>query len=155
LAEFTRERKIGLIFVNLPLTREYLDPTRLKYEQEFKAFMAQSAQGMGFTFLDFSQSELSMNGYFSDPSHLNRYGGYAVSGKLVKALPWQNLLSNPNFRVPVLTAVTKVDTCFHQFLHGRDLCHRMFPFFHDVSEAPLGFCRGEDALWLLTSERLQ
>lgn len=96
LAEFTRERKIGLIFVNLPLTREYLDPTRLKYEQEFKAFMAQSAQGMGFTFLDFSQSELSVNGYFSDPSHLNRYGGYAVSGKLVKALPWQNLLSNPN-----------------------------------------------------------
>ncbi|MFM7368987.1 MAG: DUF1574 domain-containing protein, partial [Sphaerospermopsis kisseleviana] len=33
MIEFTKNKKISLVFVNMPLTGDYLDPVRLKYEQ--------------------------------------------------------------------------------------------------------------------------
>ncbi|MEG4022075.1 hypothetical protein [Microcoleus sp. S13C4] len=76
---FTKARKIPLIFVNLPLTDDYLDGTRLWAEQQFRQRMQQLSQQKGFAFRDLSQRWPGRNDYFFDPSHLNRFGAIAVS----------------------------------------------------------------------------
>ncbi|MBE9184974.1 hypothetical protein IQ270_09675 [Microcoleus sp. LEGE 07076] len=76
---FTKTRKIPLIFVNLPLTDDYLDPTRRWAEQQFGQRMQQLSQQKGFAFRDLSQRWPGRNDYFLDPSHLNRFGAIAVS----------------------------------------------------------------------------
>ncbi len=90
LALFARQQQIALVFVNLPLSSEYLDPVRREYEDQFQQFMRRSASQFGFTFRDLSQEWLLQHDYFSDPSHLNRYGAYAVSEKLARdsLIPW-------------------------------------------------------------------
>ena len=52
---FTKARKIPLIFVNLPLTDDYLDGTRLRAEQQFRQRMDQLSRQKGFAFRDLSQ----------------------------------------------------------------------------------------------------
>ncbi|MBD1883260.1 hypothetical protein [Microcoleus vaginatus] len=76
---FTKARKIPLIFVNLPLTNDYLDGTRLWAEQQFRQRMQQLSRQKGFAFRDLSQRWPGRNDYFFDPSHLNRFGAIAVS----------------------------------------------------------------------------
>jgi hypothetical protein len=76
---FTKARKIPLIFVNLPLTDDYLDGTRLRAEQQFRQRMDQLSRQKGFAFRDLSQRWPGRNDYFFDPSHLNRFGAIAVS----------------------------------------------------------------------------
>ncbi|MEG4073820.1 hypothetical protein QUA30_14080 [Microcoleus sp. Pol14C2] len=76
---FTKARKIPLIFVNLPLTDDYLDGTRLWAEQQFRQRMQQLSRQKGFAFRDLSQRWPGRNDYFVDPSHLNRFGAIAVS----------------------------------------------------------------------------
>lgn len=92
IAEFTRKHGIKLIFVNLPLTRDYLDSTRRRYEAEFQQYMWQLAAQEQFMFRDLSQQpSLMQNGYFADPSHINRHGARAVAFHLAKdaTIPWQ------------------------------------------------------------------
>ncbi len=93
LALFAQNRQVALIFVNLPLTQDYLDSTRRRYEEQFQAQMQQWAQQFRFVYRDLSQSFLTQTDYFSDPSHLNRYGGYAVSQRLAQdaLIPWGQL----------------------------------------------------------------
>jgi len=93
LALFAQNRQIALIFVNLPLTQDYLDPTRRRYEEQFQTQMQRWAQQLRFVYRDLSQSFLTQTDYFSDPSHLNRYGGYAVSQRLAQdaLIPWGQL----------------------------------------------------------------
>ncbi|MEG4325693.1 hypothetical protein QUB37_18550 [Microcoleus sp. AT3-A2] len=79
---FTKARKIPLIFVNLPLTNDYLDGTRLRAEQQFRQRMQQLSRQKGFAFRDLSQRWPGRNDYFVDPSHLNRFGAIAVSSLL-------------------------------------------------------------------------
>jgi hypothetical protein len=96
IATFAQARQIPLIFVNLPLTQDYLDPARQAYETQFRQHMQQLAATAGFIFRDLSQQqELMQNEYFADPSHLNRYGASAVAARLAadSAIPWQSLLS--------------------------------------------------------------
>ncbi|MGM3304967.1 DUF1574 domain-containing protein [Anabaena sp. WFMT] len=91
LLEFTKSQKISLVFVNTPLTADYLDPVRTKYEQEFQQYMLNvSTTNTNFIYRDLSQIWLKANEYFSDPSHLNRYGAYEVSKKLAvdPMIPW-------------------------------------------------------------------
>jgi len=90
LLQFTQARQISLVFVNLPLTKNYLDPVRSKYETEFQQYMQQLAIGKGLIFRDLSQLWPSKNDYFSDPSHLNRYGAAEVSNHLATdpMIPW-------------------------------------------------------------------
>jgi hypothetical protein len=76
---FTKARKIPLIFVNLPLTDDYLDGTRLSAEQQFRQRMQQLSRQKGFAFRDLSQRWPGRNDYFFDPSHLNHFGAIAVS----------------------------------------------------------------------------
>jgi hypothetical protein len=80
--QFTQSQKISLVFVNMPLTEDYLDPVRIKYEQEFQQYMLRLAINPNFVYRDLSQQWLKTNDYFSDPSHLNRFGAYEVSKKL-------------------------------------------------------------------------
>ncbi len=91
LLKFTQASKIPVVFVNLPLTEDYLDPTRLEYEQEFRDYMVKlSLKHPGFIFRDLSEQWTTRYSYFSDPSHLNRYGAYAVANKLAQdvKIPW-------------------------------------------------------------------
>uniref|UniRef100_A0A7C3ZMJ8 DUF1574 domain-containing protein n=1 Tax=Planktothricoides sp. SpSt-374 TaxID=2282167 RepID=A0A7C3ZMJ8_9CYAN len=86
----TKARKIPLLIVNLPLTSDYLDRSRLSREWEFHQYMQQQARVLGFVWRDLSQSNLSRNEYFQDPSHLNMYGATAVARTLAndRSLTW-------------------------------------------------------------------
>ena len=90
LTEFTKVRNINLVFVNMPLTEDYLDPVRTAYEQEFKKYMQQLAAQTGLIFRDHSLLWPQARESFSDPSHLNRYGAIAVSKQLAQdpMIPW-------------------------------------------------------------------
>ncbi|HAX77505.1 MAG TPA: DUF1574 domain-containing protein [Cyanobacteria bacterium UBA11372] len=90
LVQFTQAREIPLVFINLPLTEEYLDTARRKYEQEFTLYMLRLSLSREFTFRDWSTLWPSKNEYFSDPSHLNRYGAAAVAERLAQdpLIPW-------------------------------------------------------------------
>lgn len=84
--KFAYAQQVPVVFVNLPLTATYLDPVRTLYEQEFLKFMQRFARYHQLTFCDFSHRGLSQNEYFTDPSHLNRYGAAAVSRLLANDL---------------------------------------------------------------------
>jgi hypothetical protein len=90
LAQFSQEHKIPLIFVNLPLTSDYLDPTRKRHEEAFQQQMLQLSTQLGFVYRDLEQAFVARPNYFSDPSHLNRYGAYEVSRRLAMdvMIPW-------------------------------------------------------------------
>ena len=76
---FVKSRKIPLVFVNLPLTDDYLDGTRRYAEQQFRQQMQQLSRQKGFAFRDLSQRWQNRNEYFFDPSHLNQFGARSVS----------------------------------------------------------------------------
>jgi len=86
---FAQQQKIPLVFVNLPLTQDYLDSVRWRREQQFQQFM-QRQVGQGFVFIDLESQWPTQNQYFTDPSHLNRYGAAAVSNLLAanRQIPW-------------------------------------------------------------------
>jgi hypothetical protein len=91
MLQLTRSHNIPVVFVNLPLTQEYLDPARLQHEQEFTQYMIQlSLDQQGLVFRDLGQLWLRQNDYFSDPSHLNRYGASQISHRLAQdpMIPW-------------------------------------------------------------------
>ena len=91
ITSFTQARKISLVFVNLPLTSEYLDPRRSEHENEFARSMTESATELKFTYRDLSRVLDQQNALFSDPSHLNRYGAYVVAQRLARdgLMPWR------------------------------------------------------------------
>ncbi len=84
LLQFTQAHDVGVVFVNLPLTKDYLDPTRTAYEEKFQQYMRSAAMNKGLIFRDLSQLLLTKPDFFSDPSHLNRYGAYKVSNHLAR-----------------------------------------------------------------------
>lgn len=88
--QFTQANQIPVVFVNLPLTTEYLDPVRTKHEQEFELYMLRLSLGQHFIFRNWNKLWPTRNDYFSDPSHLNRYGALAVSNRLAQdpLIPW-------------------------------------------------------------------
>ena len=90
LLQYTQTRDIDLVFVNLPLTQDYLDPVRSQYEEQFQRYMHAQALEKGLIFRDLSELLLAKPDYFSDPSHLNRYGAYQVSKHLANdpMIPW-------------------------------------------------------------------
>ncbi len=85
---------VTVIFVNTPLTQEYLDPFRSGHEQTFRQYMIDTAlQQDKFVFRDLSRLWLEQpdyHQYFSDPSHLNRYGAVKMSTHLARdpLVPW-------------------------------------------------------------------
>lgn len=99
VADFAREHGITLVFVHLPLTRDYVaDPVRRSYEAEFQQHMWQLADQERFMFRNLSQQPALMNnGYFADPSHINRHGARAVALFLAadSTIPWRIARSAP------------------------------------------------------------
>lgn len=92
LADFAQKHGITLVFVNLPLTRDYLDPVRRNYEAQFQQHMWKLADREQFIFRNLSQQpELMQNNYFADPSHINRHGARATAFHLAAdvTIPWQ------------------------------------------------------------------
>jgi hypothetical protein len=89
-ADYVKQQGGNLVFVNLPLSDDYLDADRRDREAQFQQFMIQSASTMGFTYRNMTELWKTEHDYFSDPSHLNRYGAYAVSQQLAKdpLVPW-------------------------------------------------------------------
>jgi hypothetical protein len=89
--DFSQRNEIPLVFINTPLTDEYLDAYRTNAETAFLQFMLQlSATESGFIFRDLGQIWPQRYDYFSDPSHLNRYGAYQVSNRIAQdpMIPW-------------------------------------------------------------------
>ncbi|USR91337.1 hypothetical protein NEA10_00925 [Phormidium yuhuli AB48] len=92
--EFCQSRNIPLILVNLPLTNEYLDPARRRYERQFQEFLQQQGQKSGVWVRDLSNQWRDRPDFFADPSHLNREGAAAVAQRLAQdtELPWDSFL---------------------------------------------------------------
>lgn len=91
LLQHTQAREIPVVFVNTPLTDEYLDDYRMDAERDFQRLMFQlSATEDQFIFRDLGQLWPRQYNYFSDPSHLNRYGAAQVSARLAQdiMIPW-------------------------------------------------------------------
>ncbi len=88
--EFTQTQKISLVFVNMPLTKDYLDQVRSKYEQEFQQYMTSQVANSNLIYRDLTKLFPQTTKNFSDPSHLNRFGAYEVSKKLANdpMIPW-------------------------------------------------------------------
>lgn len=91
ILKYTALRKVPVVFVNMPLTANYLDPIRSKYEEYFQQYILNKSKvNDNFIFRDLTELWPQKNDYFSDPSHLNRYGAYKVSKKLAidPMIPW-------------------------------------------------------------------
>lgn len=85
LLSFAQQQSIPIVFVNTPLTDEYLDDYRQQAEDAFRKHMLElSTSESGFIFRDLSMLWPERYDYFSDPSHLNRYGAYQVSNHLAQ-----------------------------------------------------------------------
>jgi hypothetical protein len=91
---FARSRRIPLILVSLPLSQDYLDSSRLNYEQQFQTYLQQQGQTQGFLVVDLLLQWLDQDSYFADPSHLNRRGAKAIAQQLAThpAIPWNRLI---------------------------------------------------------------
>jgi hypothetical protein len=90
LCAYLKQQHSALVFVNLPLTTDYLDADRRTYEAQFQQSMIQWAKAYGFTYRNLAELWKTEGNYFSDPSHLNRYGAYAVAQQLAQdaLIPW-------------------------------------------------------------------
>ncbi|OUC11818.1 MAG: hypothetical protein B0A82_25710 [Alkalinema sp. CACIAM 70d] len=90
IADYTKTKNISLVFVNLPLTMEYLDVHRREHEEAFQQYMTEKAAAWGFTYRNLAYQWKTQNELFSDPSHLNRYGAYVVSQAIAQdaLIPW-------------------------------------------------------------------
>ncbi len=96
ILRFASEKDISIVFVNTPLTDEYLDSHRNRSEKAFQRYMLQAAERYsGLTYRDLGQLWPQGYDYFSDPSHLNRYGAYKVSERLAEdpLISWPDPLS--------------------------------------------------------------
>jgi Protein of unknown function (DUF1574) len=91
LLDFLQQKNIPIVFINTPVTREYLDGARSRYERQFLEYMQNIAQTKGLIFKDFSLLFPEKIDYFSDPSHLNQYGGTELSLQIAKdpTIPWR------------------------------------------------------------------
>jgi hypothetical protein len=99
LLEFTQSHEIPMVFVNTPLTDEYLDDYRRDAETQFlKSMLRHSTTTSGFIFRDLGQVWPDRYDYFSDPSHLNRYGAYQVSNQLAQdpMIAWPRSTDSPS-----------------------------------------------------------
>ena len=79
---FASEKQIPLVIVNLPLSTDYLDSVRLAREAQFRLLMERQSASGEFVFINLVEEWKNQNQYFTDPSHLNRYGAAAVANFL-------------------------------------------------------------------------
>lgn len=112
IAAFTRTHEIPLIFVNLPLSADYLDETRLFYERQFQQYLATEAALGDFTVVDLLQEWPNRNHIFADPSHLNRFGAAEVATRVAADpnIPWNIFDTTTEANLAESTADTDAET---------------------------------------------
>ncbi len=113
LANFARANGSQIIFVNLPLSGNYLDDYRLYYEGQFQQFLQAQSGALGFEVVDLLTQWRAQPGLFADPSHINQEGAAAIATQLAqhpKLLAALNQRLN-NFAQPVESepANTQID----------------------------------------------
>lgn len=88
--QFLRSRNILLVFVNLPLSNDYLDGVRLGYERQFQQFLQGWANRGTLTLVDLLEDWRWRSHLFADPSHINRYGAREIAALLAAdgRIPW-------------------------------------------------------------------
>jgi len=95
---YTQDMGVNLVFVNMPLTDVYLDSARMTFESEFQDYL-RTQEDLGLQVQDWillwSGGEYD---YFSDPSHLNRYGAEAIATELAQTpeIDWTEQLTINN-----------------------------------------------------------
>ena len=90
VTKFLRAHNIPLVFVNLPLSADYLDAVRLRYERQFQTFLRGWANQGFLTLVDLLEQWRQQPDLFADPSHINRFGAVEVA-RLIAAdtrIPW-------------------------------------------------------------------
>jgi lysophospholipase L1-like esterase len=94
ISDITRRQKIPLVFVNLPLSSDYLDEARFFYERLFQEYLQREAAQSGFILVDYLEDWLTQDAYFADPSHLNQAGAAQIATKLAAdpKIPWATLM---------------------------------------------------------------
>ncbi|MGA1474155.1 MAG: hypothetical protein ACO4AI_03090, partial [Prochlorothrix sp.] len=90
LLTYVETQDVPVVFVNLPLTDDYLDPVRWDHEETFQSYMYQMMTDQRLIFRDLSDLWPMAFDNFSDPSHLNRFGALEVSQHLADdpLIPW-------------------------------------------------------------------
>lgn len=92
LLSYLNANNVKLVVINQPLTDQYLDPVRQDYETKFRDYMAQLSSKNNLVFKDFVNDEYWQQRYkfFSDPSHLNRFGASQIAHQLAqdKMIQW-------------------------------------------------------------------
>ncbi len=91
--QFLQSQTIPLVFVNLPLSNDYLDEVRLGYEREFQQFLQDRASQGSFILVDLLEAWRWKSHLFADPSHINRYGAREISRLLAsdRRIPWAQI----------------------------------------------------------------
>ena len=84
LAGYLTSRNIDLIYVNLPLSGDYLDDYRLAIERQFQRFLQTQGQRQGFAVIDLLQQWVNQDAFFADPSHLNQTGAASLVQQLAR-----------------------------------------------------------------------
>lgn len=90
ITQFLQSQNIPLVFVNLPLSNDYLDGVRLGYERQFQRFLQSWANQGTLTLVDLLEEWRWQSHLFADPSHVNRYGAREVARLLAadSRIPW-------------------------------------------------------------------
>ncbi len=93
--QFLRSQNIPLVFVNLPLSNDYLDGVRLGYERQFQQFLQGWANRGTLTLVDMLEDWRWRSHLFADPSHINLYGAREIASLLAadERVPWGLLVS--------------------------------------------------------------
>lgn len=84
LVTYLQSRDVDLVYVNLPLSGDYLDDYRLPLDQQFQQFLQTQSQRLGFTVIDLLLQWKSQNTFFADPSHVNQIGAAALGQQLAR-----------------------------------------------------------------------
>jgi hypothetical protein len=97
IAAFANTQGIPLVFVNLPLSDDYLDAVRLGFERQFQGYLRQEANRGNFQIIDLLEQWRRQNRFFADPSHLNAAGAEQLSRQLanLRAIPWGQIMTAP------------------------------------------------------------
>ncbi|MGB3312475.1 MAG: hypothetical protein WBG32_22220 [Nodosilinea sp.] len=112
MTQFLRAQNIPLVFVNLPLSNDYLDGVRLGYERQFQQFLQGWANQGTLTLVDLLEEWRWQSHLFADPSHVNRYGAREVARLIAidSRIPWPSAPPAPEAVSPDADAAPDADS---------------------------------------------
>lgn len=84
LANYLNRQNVRLVYVNLPLSGDYLDAYRFSLEQQFQRFLQTHSRLNGFAVIDLLTQWVGRDAYFADPSHVNQAGAVVIAQQLAR-----------------------------------------------------------------------